>query len=241
MFEYTVRPIQTWPGKLRAEDDRVPSPFKAGWSDTLDVLRREVDHLDGQRVVLQLDLRDRDVRLDGMMRADARPGHPGVILSFDSVHGPLRFATDLYRHGYGSGSNDARLGWRGNLRAVALGLEGLRKFDRYGITRGGEQYTGWKQLGSGIAVAAREPAMTVDEAARVVVDLAGREWHGDDFPDAVDAIISDVLEGGTGDALRGAYRFAARNVHPDAGGTTEQFHALEEAKRVLDQRQEQNQ
>jgi len=236
VLDYTVRPIEAWPGKLRDQTERLPSPFKAGWSDTLEVLRREVDHLRGERVVLQIDVRERDVRIDGQLRADARPGHPGVILSFDSLHGPLRFATDLYRNGYGADRYDSRLGWRGNLRAIALGLEGLRKFDRYGITRGGEQYTGWKQLGSGIAVAAQS-TMTPAEAAAVIVDLAGHRFHGGDVGDAVEAVLS-VLEGGSAYPYTAACRDAARASHPDTGGTVEQFQAYEEAKGVLDRARE---
>lgn len=36
--------------------------------------------------------------------------------------------------------------WQINLRAIALGLEALRKLDRYGITSRGEQYTGWRAI-----------------------------------------------------------------------------------------------
>ena len=42
----------------------------------------------------------------------------------------------------------------------------MRKVERYGITKSGQQYTGWKQLGSGTPMPAAE--MTVEEAARVV-------------------------------------------------------------------------
>jgi hypothetical protein len=35
-----------------------------------------------------------------------------------------------------------------NVRAIALALEALRKVDRYGVTKRGEQYAGWKALPS---------------------------------------------------------------------------------------------
>jgi hypothetical protein len=35
--------------------------------------------------------------------------------------------------------------WQDNLRAVALGLEALRRVERYGIAQRGEQYAGWRR------------------------------------------------------------------------------------------------
>ena len=72
-----------------------------------------------------------------MPRANASPKSPAVVIAFESKHGPLQYATDAFTH------------WQANVRAVALGLEALRRVERYGITKHGEQYTGWKQLGSG--------------------------------------------------------------------------------------------
>ena len=74
-----------------------------------------------------------------MPRSNARtPLHPGIELSFDTPqHGRLVYATDVCSR------------WEHNVRSIALGLEALRAVDRYGITRRGEQYAGWKQLASG--------------------------------------------------------------------------------------------
>jgi len=36
--------------------------------------------------------------------------------------------------------------WQDNLRAIALAMEALRAVDRYGVSKRGEQYQGWKQL-----------------------------------------------------------------------------------------------
>lgn len=41
-------------------------------------------------------------------------------------------------------ATDACEDWRHNVRSIALGLEALRAVDRYGITRKGEQYAGFR-------------------------------------------------------------------------------------------------
>lgn len=134
----TLRPLSTWPyPDTRSRRSR--HTFKAGWQDTLDLLRRELRHLRASNVVIGAGLREEDLRIDGMPRSGARdPAHPGIELSFDApAHGRLVYATD------------ACLRWEHNVRSIALGLEALRAVDRYGITRRGEQYAGWRQLESG--------------------------------------------------------------------------------------------
>lgn len=42
-------------------------------------------------IVLQMEITDADIRNDGWIHANARPKGPGVILSFDSKHGPLSY------------------------------------------------------------------------------------------------------------------------------------------------------
>jgi len=134
-MDVTFRPIDQWPQPPTKARRR--SQFKAGYSSTLELLDRELGHLNARRVVVQLHLEEREIRLDGMPRANTRPSSPGVILSFESKHGPLRYLTDVFDR------------WEDNLRAIALGLEALRKVDRYGITRRGEQYTGWRAIEGG--------------------------------------------------------------------------------------------
>lgn len=121
-----------WPGKLTQY--RKYSPFRANWTDTLKLLERETDMLNAKNIVMQFAITEREVRIDGAIRADARPQHPGIILSFDSKFGSLQYATDIFDK------------WQDNVRAIALSLEALRKVDRYGVSKRGEQYTGWKAL-----------------------------------------------------------------------------------------------
>lgn len=130
------RPIDAWPGPMTAE--RRPSAFSAPYRDTLQLLDRELAAIGAEEVVLQLALREDQIRVDGRPKANAAtPAHPGVILAFDSPYGPLKYATDVFTR------------YEDNLRAIALGLESLRRVDRYGITKRGEQYSGWRQLGAG--------------------------------------------------------------------------------------------
>lgn len=198
----TFRPIDAWPGGLTAE--RRTSPFQAAYASTLDLLDRELWNLGARDVVLMLALPESQIRADGLPRARATPSHPGVILAFHSAYGPLKYATDVF------------LDWHSNLRAIALGLEALRKVDRYGITKRGEQYTGWKALPAGV-----EAVMSAEEAARVVAAEAGGAL-------AWPLVLNEPAR------ATEAYRAAVKRVHPDVGGTTKQFLRLQEAKRVLD-------
>lgn len=121
--------------------------FQVTWNAVLNDLEKELDYLGAKEVVISAGLHEDDIRIDGWPRANAKPWHPGVVVSFDSKHGPLRYFSDEYNDDYAYGRR--LTGYQANLRAVSLGLAALRAVDRYGITRRGEQYTGWKQLTGG--------------------------------------------------------------------------------------------
>lgn len=129
------RPIDFWP---RAVDKQRPhSPFRANYTETLQLLERECRQLGADQVIVELALHEDDLRRDGKPYAGAHTSHPGVIVAFESDHGPLKYTADKFAT------------WTENVRAIALGLEALRKVDRYGMTSRGEQYSGWKALPSG--------------------------------------------------------------------------------------------
>lgn len=132
---FTVRPLDLWPHPETRVRQR--GQFEASYTSTRDLLHRECAMLGATSAVIQIAVTEQDIRLDGELRANARPSHPGVIVSLTSRHGPLTFATDRFAH------------WTSNLRAIALGMEALRKVDRYGIAEGAQQYVGWKQLPAG--------------------------------------------------------------------------------------------
>jgi hypothetical protein len=129
------RPLERWDRK--GAGGRPHSPFQADYTSTVNLLEREAKMLGAKRVVVELALREADLRLDGKPYAGTKTDHPGVTIALDSRHGALKYTADKFAT------------WQENLRAIALGLEALRKVDRYGMTSRGEQYAGWKALSSG--------------------------------------------------------------------------------------------
>jgi hypothetical protein len=137
MIDARFRPLATWPyPPTRKRRSRYT--FKAAWSDTLELLERELRLLRARDVVIGCGLREQDIRMDGWPRAAApHPPHPGVEVSFTTPHGRMVYATD-----------GCEL-WEHNVRSIALGLQALRAVDRHGITRRGEQYAGFQALPPG--------------------------------------------------------------------------------------------
>lgn len=204
--------IKEWPGPMtraRRSDRFGERGRGVDWTGTVRLLTRELGHLEAKDVLLQMAYTERDKRKDGSIRADAKPQHPGVILTFFSRTAgmPLTYPCDTF--------ND----WQANVRAIALALEALRKVDRYGVTKRGEQYRGFAALppAGGSTV-----TMSTGEAAALLVDFENLD--GD-----VDAVLEDV------GAFKATYRNAVKNAHPDAeGGSTQKWYQLDEARKVLE-------
>lgn len=194
-LDLVVRPL-TNPPPLGGQ----ASKFKASFRATTTLLKRELELLDARRIVLLLDITDRNIRADGLPRADARLGMPAVGLSFESVHGPLRYVTGEYRE------------WRDNLRAIALSMEALRSVDRYGVSKRGEQYAGWRAI----------PAST-DAADQIVTEGQAME------------LLGQWLEQG-GDYAAAAKR-AVKATHPDRNpddpAAATRFRQVQRAKEIL--------
>jgi hypothetical protein len=190
----------------------VSSPFSASWTSTVELLADELRHLDAKRIAVELALTESDLRIDGMPRANARLSADAVRIAFDSKYGPLMYETGRFTGSYWRGS---LLGWQVNLRAVALGLEALRKVDRYGITKRGEQYTGWKQLPA--STSAEGAIQTREQALYVLSDATGATF---------DPTNREHLER--------AAREAQKRSHPDVpGGSDEKFRKVQRAREVL--------
>ncbi|OHU48123.1 molecular chaperone DnaJ [Mycobacteroides chelonae] len=210
----TLRPIEIWP--LRHTREPRIANFSAQWADTLNLLDRELWHL-GPRLdrrpapaVLQIAIREQDFRLDGMPRANAKPEHPGVILNIESNKGALSFPCDTFTR------------WRDNLRAIALGLEALRKVERYGITQTGQQYRGWQAIES-------KPTPIAQTPAGAAVHLAKASQGNDDsVSDWAHRILHDP------ETARNTYRKARANTHPDRhSGDRTAWDAVEAAAETL--------
>jgi hypothetical protein len=229
---YEIRPLGAW-DRPATESRKSAGTFRIGWFDALEELRTEVAALGGSLVVVRIDAADADIRRDGMLRSRAKVGFPGVKLSFESKHGPLTYATDVYEKLY-SGDLES---WQANVRAITLGLRALRAVDRYGITRTGEQYRGWTQIGAKAA----EDGMTTDEAVRVIADAGRfRPEFVRVFADALvsagagrERIVGRVSVADSRTALAKICRKAMASTHPDAGGNADVFRLVVKARDVL--------
>ncbi|MBD8218233.1 hypothetical protein IFU40_06245 [Microbacterium sp. CFBP 13617] len=139
-------------------------------------------------------------RIDGRPYANAKAAHPGVILTFEIPEvGTVSYPCDTFTT------------WESNLRAVALALEALRKVDRYGVTKRGEQYRGFLALE---ATAAPAGFADANEALRFLAS-----FHPN-VPGAATVTPKVLL------------RSAQRKAHPDHGGDDATFQrvSLAEAK-----------
>lgn len=209
-MRYTVRPISD---RTAFTGDPVNSKFTVSWSVCLMLLEHELDHLEAENIVIEADFAESEIRLDGMPRSNARAASPAVRLAFNSSVGSLVYATDAFvkpawqRKGM-------QQDWQHNLYAIALGLEALRKVDRYGISKRGEQYTGYKAIGAGSGATA-VGGMTATVASAIIVEASGNHHHKGPVPSRL-------------------YRLARANSHPDRnGGDRSKWDRVEQAAKVL--------
>lgn len=185
----------------RRPDDRKRSQFKASWAKTLELLEYELMCQAASGIVIQVGVRPDQIRQDGWPYSNAGVSHPAVILSFrDGENRPLSFPCDRFDR------------YEDNLRGIALSLEALRAVDRFGVTKRGEQYSGFKQIEG-------PKPWTVDDAAEFIAIKAGTNAK---------AVIEDAS------CYRVGYRIAARDLHPDAGGNPHEWKLLGDAKALLD-------
>lgn len=162
-----ISPMREWPGPLTPDRQKRVSKFRSGFqtatplSETMVLLKRELKAIGARNVEMLIALRPEDFRNDGYPRAAAKAAHSGIVLSFDNQVGHLSYPCDTFTT------------WQDNLRAVALALEALRKVDRYGVTKNGEQYKGFLEL------EAPKPGSlsSVDAAVHRLEELTGIE-HG---------------------------------------------------------------
>lgn len=188
--EYTIHPIEHWPGARTPASERRRSPFKVIWTRVLDELDLELHHLGARSIKLRLSVRERDLRIDGQLRADARPSDPSVLLEF--VAGRLDgepllvYRCDTFKY------------WQDNVLAIARGLNALRLVDRYGVTAKGEQYHGFKSLPSTAST-----TLTASAAAEIIARFGGKTSSG---------VLLDA------EVARQAIRSAVFQTHPDRNG-----------------------
>lgn len=211
---FEIRPLGRWDRK-ETEETQSSARFRAKWDDTVKLLLTEADLLGAPLVVLQVDADPSEIRRDGMLRARASVGFRGVKVSFQSDHGPLTYATDVYDQWYSS----AMPGWQANVRAIALSLTALRAVDRYGVTHTGEQYRGFTAISD---KPAHHADLTETDAILVFGDALGH-------PISVSGVA-------TVDQVNRLYRTIAKQVHPEAQGphaSAQVFQLVTRARDVL--------
>lgn len=159
MLQYVTRPLsdKTWLKPGRGQ----PSRFDSNWPSTQALLEREIRLLKGKNLVIEVDVREGDLRLDGQLKAKAKASSPAVRIAFDSMHGPMLFQCDRYS---GGPWNNKMESWQHNVRAITLTLEALRAVERHEAINSGQQYTGFKAIEG-------PKVMTHVQAHRVVLDL----------------------------------------------------------------------
>jgi len=201
MLNAQFRPLDHWPGE-RSKGRKI-AQFRATYPKTLDLLEYELAKLQARDVIIQVDnLTTNDIRNDGWPKGSWSPrgGNQGVVVSFESPKGAMSFPCDRYTE------------WQDNLRAIALSLEALRTVDRYGVTRGNEQYRGWARL------EAPNNGMTREQARSFLQSLTDGAPLG---PNTTPELIAELCR-----ALK------IKN-HPDRGGSHELFVKIGQAERVL--------
>jgi len=132
VIDLRFTPIDKWPQEPTAK--RLRGDFNTKGTGMYDGLEYELNQLRARDVTVQGYFTRQQIRNDGWPVSSAAPSAPGIILSFESMHGPMRWVCDTYRD------------WQSNLRAIALTLKNLRLIDRYGCSKRGEQYRGWTAL-----------------------------------------------------------------------------------------------
>lgn len=213
----TFRPLTDLSVFTTDPADRKPNRFSVTHAKNLEDLEYELEKLEATEVFVQVALADpvRHVKLDGSLHAKAVVTHPGVVLTIVSAkYGTLVYPCDRFEGLY---SNDPP-SWRINLRAIVLGLAALRKLEDYGIADRGQQYAGFRELGSGSA----HEGQKHDRASllRFLGLAAGWDTSGR-------VVIDDV------DVIEAAYHDALRAHHPDRGGSASMMASVNVARDEL--------
>lgn len=200
----TFRSISTWPDKSTPAIQRKRSPFQATWAKTIDLLEDELGRVDAKNVVIEVDCDPSEIRIDGHLRANAKLRGSGVVVSFDSPKGALRFPCDRFDD------------WKANVRGIALSLQALRTVDRYGVTQLAEQYKGWTAL----------PDTRNEQKSK---QQAAAEWMVQRLHANTVGVVPSVQEIiGNEDCRRSAYKTLAAMMHPDkTGGDDTYFRELQ--------------
>ena len=228
MSALSFRTLVQWPRALAKH--RTNSRFDSDYQSTIDLLLRELRMVSAHRATIHMAMSARNARKDGFPRADARPDHPGVWLTFevrknDGTLTSLTYPCDTY------------FSWMDNLRAIAVTLEDLRRIARNGVGAGDEQYAGYALPPASTPASTSSPAFEPHQSAAAPTQLyrvpdgpfetqiiAARyivNWAGEGLPEHI------IHAPGERDRL---IKLAKGKAHPDApGGSDAAFLRLTQA------------
>jgi hypothetical protein len=180
---------------------------KASHAKALATLKYELGRIGATNVVLEAGFTDRQLRLDGTPRAEHKPVHSTVRITFKKDGKlPLSFTA--------GGHSD----WVINIYLVAKTLEMLRAVERYACVQGEEQYRGFSSLPPGASsIIAAEWASPLD-AAHFLATLGGYI----------------VPRTGIPTNIKEVYHTAAKKAHPDAGGSTDLMSKVNRAMEFIE-------
>lgn len=206
-------PIESWPGPLTK--NRQSPRFDADYDTTIRELKYELHRIRVYEARILVAVRADQIRLDGQVRANTKPEHPGAILVFEHPKvGLVQYATDRYEN-----RRRGNLAYADNVRAIVKTLEALRAVDRHGASHGGAQYRGYAALPAPMPMSGPATHMTRDEAAEILA--AWSEYKVED-------ILADLP------TRKHAIRRARAAVHPDVHDKTEDWDTVQIAIEVID-------
>jgi hypothetical protein len=169
-------------------------------------LKYELGRIGATDIVLEAGFTENQLRNDDYPRADARPSHSTIRITFK------RQGTTPMSMTCGGAAD-----WWFNVHLIASTLERLRAIERYGCVQGAEQYAGWNALPPSQPIAASEWA-SVEQACRFLADTGGLVYTGG----TLDAAMLDRF-----------YEQAAKRAHPDVGGSNDLMAKVNRARAYI--------
>jgi hypothetical protein len=212
--------VTRWPKPPTPRSQQIGGAFKVTYDAVFMDIEQELDRSDARRPEAEFDMVPKMFR-----RLDSRPyatglgiNSHGVLLRFERRDAQLVFACDKYQH------------WLSNLRAISLTLAALRAVDRYGATAG-EQYLGFKRLGTGgngtaPAVAPLTPLQAAERLVRY--DPQSAKYA----PEVLTITAQHVLD--HPHIYRMTKNIAQKVTHPDSGGSSAAFTEMQRLCTIID-------
>lgn len=194
-----AKPLR-WPIGWKRTEWPTPPQFKAPYATVINDLQGVLDYLECENPVITT---NQDTRLDGGLRTarEATPDDTGVALYFTRHSKELCIPCDRFSSVYG------------NIRAIGLTLEYIKRMERYGTSQMVEAaFSGFKALPETI----------------ILSEHTARAWYE----------VLQVSQSASWDVIDAAYKRLLHSAHPDKGGSDYLFQELQEAYKQAKEAQE---